>query len=438
MGVRTTICGGSCAGRLAACLAFAVLGSFAIASPPPALAGDYTVDICTRSPNGGDGNGVTLVLDPGSTGFSARAACDRIPAEIELTARGASVTGGSRWELRAPPGTLIRTLTGIREQIATWESTDLVWEIRNGSNLLERIFSAVPGGPLTYTVDSDLVFAHLGCPRGLCVAPDGSFDTSVAFENLVATLEDTVVPDVAIDPPLSSRAVSGTVEIPFVAHDEGSGIVAVLLLVDEDLVGLVSDRNDGKCVLPFRFLAPCKLDIRSAIPLDTTELSDGTHEVEVVTVDASNELGSARPLSIEVRNAPDPPKSPPSTTPPQMLDRTAPALSGAALSRRRFRVGKARTALIARANSPSGTVLRFSSSEVGTLSLAITKAKKGAKPIATLTRSIAAGRGKIPLSGRIGNKPLRPGRYRLALSARDAAGNASAPIALLFTILPAG
>jgi hypothetical protein len=437
MGARTTLCGESCAGRLATwlALAFGVLGSLAAASPSPVFAGTYTVNVCTPPPEGGNAGNLLRLADPGTVGLIVTDTCNTSPAQIRQTARGPSVTGGTRWQLRAPEGTRIQTLTAIRGQIVTWESPDLVWEIRNDRDRLERISGTAPGGPLTYAVDSNLVFAHLACAGNVCVPPDGSFDTSVALENLVATLKDEVVPEVSIDPaqPLPAT-VRGTIGIPFIASDVGSGLVGGRLFVDGEFVAFVVDGNDGDCALPFRDFDPCKLNLRSSIPLDTSALADGRHEVKVEVEDAGGARAESETLSIEVHNAPAP--IGPTVSPPQIDDRTAPVLSRASLSRKSFRVGKARTALIAAAGAAPGTVLRFSSSEAGKLSIAIVKAKKGAKPIATLTRSIAAGRGKVPLSGRIGSKPLRPGRYRLTLSARDAAGNASAPVALPFTILP--
>jgi hypothetical protein len=448
--VRTTICGGSCAGRLAACLAFAVLGSLAVASPPPAFAGTYTVNVCTPPPSGGAGNGIVFERDPGTIGFGISQTCGAALSRIRQTAAGAEAIGGSRWSLRAPEGTVIRTLTGSREQ-TSWENPDIVWEVRSADAGLDRIATSIPGGPVNYAVNSDLVFASLVCAQRPCLPRPGnaSLSTSISLKNLVATLEDDFPPTVAVDPLSIPGTVRGTIEIPFLAHDEGSGIFTVALLVDGGFVSVVTDTNDGKCTSPIRFLVPCKLDLRSSIPFDTTELSEGAHEVEVVASDIAGESAIAGPFSIDVHNAPDPvgppppnpgpppnPRPSPNTNPSQMADRTAPALSGVSLSRKRFRVGKARTALAAREKATGGTVLRFSSSEAGTLSIAIAKAKKGARPIATLTRSISAAPGKVPLSGRIGKKPLRPGRYRLVLSARDAAGNASNPIALPFTILP--
>jgi hypothetical protein len=50
-------------------------------------------------------------------------------------------------------------------------------------------------------------------------------------------------------------------------------------------------------------------------------------------------------------------------------------------------------------------------------------------------RRIGAGAGRVALSGRIGRRALKAGRYRLLLRARDAAGNSSKPARQQLTIL---
>ncbi len=100
-------------------------------------------------------------------------------------------------------------------------------------------------------------------------------------------------------------------------------------------------------------------------------------------------------------------------TPPGS-DTTAPVLSGVSLSRTR--------------------VLRFSSSEAGALSIRIERVRPRRK-VATLTRAIKQGPGRVALSGRIGTKRMKPGSYRLTLTARDAAGNRSKATLRTFTIL---
>jgi Tol biopolymer transport system component len=147
-------------------------------------------------------------------------------------------------------------------------------------------------------------------------------------------------------------------------------------------------------------------------------------------------------------------------------DTTPPALRSVSLSRTRFRVGRAATKISAAAAKKRrlpgrGTTLRFTSSEAATLSIRIErvlpgrKAGKGrkrtCKPVrkrvkhgrctvfkkrATLTRHAGAGKGRVALSGRIGRRKMAPGRYRLTLTARDAAGNLSKPVRRGFTIVP--
>jgi Tol biopolymer transport system component len=119
-------------------------------------------------------------------------------------------------------------------------------------------------------------------------------------------------------------------------------------------------------------------------------------------------------------------------------DTTAPVLSGARLTRRRFRVGRARTPLAAKVRR--GTVLRFRSSEGGTASVAFSREVRGRRgrlrlrKAGRLTRTIGAGSARVVLSGRLGRRPMRTGRYRLTLRVRDAAGNVSRPARLKFRV----
>lgn len=116
-------------------------------------------------------------------------------------------------------------------------------------------------------------------------------------------------------------------------------------------------------------------------------------------------------------------------------DKTAPVLRRVSLSRTRFRVAKSTKSVSAKARR--GTLLRFASSEAGTLSIRIERLRPGRKPThaGTLSPPIKSGPGKVPLSGRIGTKRLKPGRYRLTLTTRDAAGNRSQPTRRTVTIL---
>ena len=117
-------------------------------------------------------------------------------------------------------------------------------------------------------------------------------------------------------------------------------------------------------------------------------------------------------------------------------DKVAPVLSDARLTRRRFRVARAATAVAA--VQRRGTVLRFRSSEAATLRIAVHRVRPTRprlRAAGKLTRRIAAGRGRVRFSGRIGRRALRPGNYRLRLTAVDAAGNRSAARVLRFRVV---
>jgi hypothetical protein len=78
-------------------------------------------------------------------------------------------------------------------------------------------------------------------------------------------------------------------------------------------------------------------------------------------------------------------------------------------------------------------VLRFHSSEPGSLSIALRRGTSGR--LRKLTRTVGAGPGRVALSGRLGRKRMAAGRYRLTVTVRDAAGNRSQPVRLAFKIL---
>lgn len=140
----------------------------------------------------------------------------------------------------------------------------------------------------------------------------------------------------------------------------------------------------------------------------------------------------------------------------------APAISAAHMSRRRFRVAAAATAISARARrkrAPRGTEFRFALSEPATIRIAITGKVSGlrrgrrcvapsgalrrahamrcvmtARPRPLTRTKVPIGTIAIPFSGRIGSRALSPGAYRATLTARGAGGS-SKPVTLAFTIV---
>lgn len=150
-------------------------------------------------------------------------------------------------------------------------------------------------------------------------------------------------------------------------------------------------------------------------------------------------------------------------------DVTAPVLRGAKLSRARFRVGRAGTALSAartpRAERPArGTTVSYTLSEAATAVFTVERELAGwrvrrtgrSAPVClrptngspargrrctlrrragALARRAPAGPNTLRFSGRIGTRKLPAGSYRLTIVAKDAAGNASRPARLAFRIV---
>jgi hypothetical protein len=121
-----------------------------------------------------------------------------------------------------------------------------------------------------------------------------------------------------------------------------------------------------------------------------------------------------------------------------------------------FRVAPGRTPRIARV--AAGTTLSFTLDRPATVKIAIqrpaagrrskgkcrkpTRKLRGAKRctrwagVATLTRkSLPAGAAKVPFSGRIGSKALKPGGYRAAITPTDAAGAQGKTRSAKFTVV---
>lgn len=138
------------------------------------------------------------------------------------------------------------------------------------------------------------------------------------------------------------------------------------------------------------------------------------------------------------------------------MDTVAPVLSRVGLTNKIFRVGPKPTAVTAVAKR--GTKFRYTLSEAASVTITIQRARPGRRTAGrcvkrtpalrrakkctrytktgALRRASAEGANKVPFSGRIGRKALRPGRYRALFVATDAAGNKTPkPVARSFTVI---
>jgi virginiamycin B lyase len=129
-----------------------------------------------------------------------------------------------------------------------------------------------------------------------------------------------------------------------------------------------------------------------------------------------NRIG--RITGIEVGGAGTPPPPPPDTTPPDV--------TRFRITRKAFRAGGL------------GTVIKWSQSEAGKDTIGFERRVKGRwrKLRRKMRFQASAGDHRLRFRGRFDLKhPLKPGRYRMTLTARDAAGNVSSPDRVRFTLL---
>jgi hypothetical protein len=98
--------------------------------------------------------------------------------------------------------------------------------------------------------------------------------------------------------------LNGTRAVGVRALDRGGGVHRALLEVDGiNLVEQTFATTSGSCAQPFTDPVPCPLSGESRVPLDTSRIVDGQHQLRVLVTDAAGNEASAGPYSIEVDNA---------------------------------------------------------------------------------------------------------------------------------------
>jgi PKD domain len=184
----------------------------------------------------------------------------------------------------------------------------------------------------------------------------------------------------------------------------------------------------------------------------------GVYTVTVIADDgAGNETHETRVIAVD---AAPPVLGPPGARP---IDRFAPVISQARLSRSRFAVGPQPTALTAqrRRRAARGTTITYRVNEGAFVALAVQRVTRGyrvgrrcaarrprrvrGRRVRRCTRLVTRGTirrnaaplvvNRIAFSGRLGRRALPAGSYRFAIVARDAAGNVSRPRVLAFRIV---
>ena len=119
------------------------------------------------------------------------------------------------------------------------------------------------------------------------------------------------------------------------------------------------------------------------------------------------------------------------------IDLVPPALAKLALSSTSFRAARSGRGVVAIA-ATTGTRVAISLSEAAKIGLRVqvlTKSKRWATKRGSLSIAGKPGVNRFRFTGRINGRALAPGRYRLVVTARDAAGNLSAAKRIGFRIV---
>lgn len=145
-----------------------------------------------------------------------------------------------------------------------------------------------------------------------------------------------------------------------------------------------------------------------------------------VCTSAGVAYGADRTLTTARKEVTPPPPPPPPPTPP--------AVQHVRQSASKWHEGN-RLAGISRAKTPTGTTFSFSLNEGATVTFSFAERASGRKAGA-LTFAGHSGINKVAFQGRISaKKKLKPGRYKLVITATNSAGMGSAPKSLSFTIV---
>jgi hypothetical protein len=291
-------------------LAAMLVAIVAIGPAPAASAAEYEVEICTPTSTARDG--VEILEEAGSSRFFTTG-CILLPGKenvLDITGQTSTVVGGAHWKLNAPPNTLIHTVEANRfltPDAHSW-AHGLRWVVFGGPPD-EELFESddvgfIPADErVTWALDSGSVTGRLFCPLASC--NDDVDEVQVFFGNMIAHMEDLAAPTVsAAGSLLAGGPVRGTKQVSFSAADQGSGIAAVGLFLDERRQALMTDDNGGHCAKPYKFLVPCKTAITSSFSVDTTGLAEGDHKVQVAVEDAAGQVAVSPLAIVTVHNAP--------------------------------------------------------------------------------------------------------------------------------------
>ena len=318
---------------------FAVAGMIAtfviLASAPAAMAGTYTVVSCpgddgwtqdapsalfvpyTDGCAGGASGGLSLALGPnpesgyanatgGAVTFSAPAGMSISTYTMDLSAFGGPCSIASN-QCANGFGAVAVDHTG---------QADPDYDYRNlgyGAQTVQVAPGALPSGVTWVTVDvgCDGGPGGYSCPGSQGPLPEAEADILGAD----FVINSAATPSASgFTGSLLTGTAHGTANLQFTASDPGGpGVYNVTATIDGNVVyDATPDGNGGACQTvgtysdgspEFEQLLPCSRQTTVDIPVDTTSLTDGQHDLKVIVTDAAQNSSTVLDQTITTQNS---------------------------------------------------------------------------------------------------------------------------------------
>ena len=286
-------------------LPLALAGALAafVASPPPALAGTYTITADTTQ----DISGWSFAHDAGFVGCSlssypgvcADGDIGR-PTPLRLLGFGnAPANGDAMWMWTAPPTTSIvsGSLSLYRSISSDNTSVYMQARLRSGSFSNSPQLHTVQGtGNLLWAIPADNEVVAVGMRTAIDHAYLNKWNNHLKITSLTATLRDDTPPTATLSGPLADGSwhnQAQPVAVTVNAADAGAGVKSMQLL---DSGGGPLDTASAPATSASQ---PGAASVSRALSVAPAGLGDGPHTLSVVVSDAAGERVSL-PLTVQV------------------------------------------------------------------------------------------------------------------------------------------
>lgn len=278
----------------------------------PARAGDYAVNLCPSSPPKGLTDWVATTDGAAMPGIRLTERCDQgVGLTIDGSESRQSNSGQSVWRYTAPPGTTIADWEAVATASAIQDRSYLIGLVLRdgqGSYGAECGLTAGPCSSTLATPRDKPNGTHTTALFSLTCVPTGEYNicqgpVSATMVRNIITLRDNVAPTgevtggtLAASGP--GNPIAGTVGADFVATDNAAGVRRVEARVDGAVVGATAPQCDP----PFTSSRPCPARLPGTVTADLSGVSQGTHSLRIVAIDASGTEGILRDGPIVVDN----------------------------------------------------------------------------------------------------------------------------------------